>query len=716
MMVALLDGSVLYEQFIEITGPNGYYVTITLDSGGRGRWNYGTLPTGFYNVRAVRQYPGGWGRIATNTTVEIYGGCRINPGTCPTDEDNGSLITILTDTQQACYAVKANGVWVAVLDNGTFISRERLMANGLSVEGANCFAATDPQGSAPPSTCAGLGSITYQRWDGISGNTIDELINGSNNFQNNASVTQNLNMFEAPSDIADNYGVRMRGYICPPTTGIYTFWLAGDDNAELWLSSDQNPDNSELIAFHSAWTPSREWSWFSTQRSFPITLQANQKYYIEARMKEGSGGDNLAVGWQLPNGSLERPIPGNRLAPFGTVVNPSSCDFNISAGNSNSNPSANQGLQLNYSCSGANCSGVSYAWSGNGISGSATPLSITAPGSAGSYTYTVTGSKSGCPNKTATTSITVGNPPSTCDCGFSLLSATQNSGQYTASFQFNSCSVSQVSWSMLSGSTVVASGTENVTAATVPFTVPSGVYTGNYTLKVDVLNCTGTGTVAFNYTKPGGNTTINCTTLNGHFDGANCGTMGGWAYDYSNPNTPVNIDILEGSTVIQSNIPAANFRQDLLNAGIGNGVHGFEINTPSSLKNGQNRVLSARVSGCSFVLNNSPRTINCSSGARIGVQEAELETPEMETQTNTLLIVSPNPNNGEFNVDFDLPIGEKATLTVYETTGNAIFERSLVGKGTHQEKVKLADSSAGIYLVELRKANGIKVKKILVLK
>ena len=32
--------------------------------------------------------------------------------------------------------------------------------------------------------------------------------------------------------------------------------------------------------------------------------------------KQATGSDNLAVGWQLPNGVLERPIPGNRLSPF----------------------------------------------------------------------------------------------------------------------------------------------------------------------------------------------------------------------------------------------------------------------------------------------------------------------------------------------------------------------------------------------------------------
>src|SRR5260221_1187399 len=48
-----------------------------------------------------------------------------------------------------------------------------------------------------------------------------------------------------------------------------------------------------------------------------IALAAGQRYYMEALHKEGSGGDNVAAGWQLPDGTQERPIPGNRLTPYG---------------------------------------------------------------------------------------------------------------------------------------------------------------------------------------------------------------------------------------------------------------------------------------------------------------------------------------------------------------------------------------------------------------
>ena len=40
------------------------------------------------------------------------------------------------------------------------------------------------------------------------------------------------------------------------------------------------------------------------------------KYYVEVLHKENLGYDHVSVGWQLPNGVLERPISGSRLSPF----------------------------------------------------------------------------------------------------------------------------------------------------------------------------------------------------------------------------------------------------------------------------------------------------------------------------------------------------------------------------------------------------------------
>lgn len=163
--------------------------------------------------------------------------------------------------------------------------------------------------------CTGTGSINYQRWNSITGTTIANLTSNAN-YPNNPSVSGTLTSFEIPTNAADNYGIKVYGYICPPTTGNYTFWIASDDNGELWLSTTSSPANKTRIAYHTQWTNSREWNKYTTQKSAAITLTAGQLYYVEALMKEGTGGDNLAVGWAKPGQATTTPsevIPGAQL-------------------------------------------------------------------------------------------------------------------------------------------------------------------------------------------------------------------------------------------------------------------------------------------------------------------------------------------------------------------------------------------------------------------
>ena len=80
-----------------------------------------------------------------------------------------------------------------------------------------------------------------------------------------------------------------------------------------------NPASAAVIAYVSgsgSWTDPRQWTKFSTQRSAARSLVAGQAYYIEARQKEGTGGDNLAVAWTGPGISGTNVIAGSYLAPF----------------------------------------------------------------------------------------------------------------------------------------------------------------------------------------------------------------------------------------------------------------------------------------------------------------------------------------------------------------------------------------------------------------
>ena len=151
--------------------------------------------------------------------------------------------------------------------------------------------------------------ILREVYAGISGTAVSDLMNSPIFPDSPTSENVITDFFEAPTDIDENYGQRLRALLVPPLTGSYTFWIASDDNSVLYLSTDATPANKAQIASVPGWTGSRQWSNYPEQTSAPVPLVAGNRYYIEALMKEGGGGDNLAVRWQLPNATIEEPIP-----------------------------------------------------------------------------------------------------------------------------------------------------------------------------------------------------------------------------------------------------------------------------------------------------------------------------------------------------------------------------------------------------------------------
>jgi hypothetical protein len=160
------------------------------------------------------------------------------------------------------------------------------------------------------------GGILREVYYNVNGNAVSDLLNAPA-FPNSPNEEFIDNAFEAPSNFADSYGQRMRALLVPPLTGAYVFWIASDDNSALYLSTDEDPAHKVQIASVNSWTSSREWTKEANQQSAGIPLTNGFRYYIEALQKEGAGGDNLAVRWQLPGGVLEEPIPGGRMAPYG---------------------------------------------------------------------------------------------------------------------------------------------------------------------------------------------------------------------------------------------------------------------------------------------------------------------------------------------------------------------------------------------------------------
>jgi len=175
----------------------------------------------------------------------------------------------------------------------------------------------------------GQGYIVREYYGDIGGGTAVSDLTNSSKFKAGTpdSITLITTEFKAPTDVADNYGQRMYGLLITPASGSYTFYISSDDGSQLFLSSDDNPANKgNPIAAVASWTSSLEWTKEAGQKSAAITLQANKMYYMEALMKEGGGGDNLAVGWVMPGQTAIVPIPAQYFAVY---VNPANTKLEI---------------------------------------------------------------------------------------------------------------------------------------------------------------------------------------------------------------------------------------------------------------------------------------------------------------------------------------------------------------------------------------------------
>jgi hypothetical protein len=175
--------------------------------------------------------------------------------------------------------------------------------------------ATEPTPTPTTSTTTGTGKISRDFWSNVHGSSIAEIP-----VTQTPTSKSELTLFEAPTNVGDSYAQRIRGYVTAPVSGNYTFWIASDDMAELYLSTSEDPTKKVKVASVAEWTNPREWTKYSSQKSVSIALVAGKRYYIEALHLEMGGGDNLAIGWTLPNGTLEAPIPGKYLSPMGSTA------------------------------------------------------------------------------------------------------------------------------------------------------------------------------------------------------------------------------------------------------------------------------------------------------------------------------------------------------------------------------------------------------------
>ena len=168
------------------------------------------------------------------------------------------------------------------------------------------------------------GNLTYEVWNNVTGSKMENLTERPQ-FHGGADSVTLIDGAVAPSNVANNFGSRLRGYVIAPVAGDYTFWESGDDAVDFYFSEDDNKFNVERIAWHSGWTNPQQWDKFESQKSQVFRLQAGQKCYVELRQKEAVGSDNLAMAWsyyEVQDGLNLTQLPGaiaTQSTTYGTV-------------------------------------------------------------------------------------------------------------------------------------------------------------------------------------------------------------------------------------------------------------------------------------------------------------------------------------------------------------------------------------------------------------
>ncbi|RPH35646.1 MAG: hypothetical protein EHM91_16940, partial [Planctomycetota bacterium] len=171
----------------------------------------------------------------------------------------------------------------------------------------------------PPPSFSPTGMILREIWRDIHGSSVPEFMN-SQKFKEARPDESGMITFIDSWNMGNDYGCRIRGYVHPPVTGEYIFWVASDDHSELWLSSDDTPAKKQKICHLNHPVGHRDFDNDSTQKSAAIPLVAGRRYYIEVLHKQGGGGEHVAAGWTRPGGTRERPIPPSRLSHVGAVA------------------------------------------------------------------------------------------------------------------------------------------------------------------------------------------------------------------------------------------------------------------------------------------------------------------------------------------------------------------------------------------------------------
>jgi hypothetical protein len=212
-----------------------------------------------------------------------------------------------------------------------------------------------------------------------------------------------------------------------------------------------------------------------------------------------------------------------------------------------------------------------------------------------------------------------------------------------------------------------------------------------------------TNSVSFNLTVNPTATTPVTGSFEGYLDKVECGTIRGWVWDRNKPNTPVTVEFYTGTTVWGS-VVANIYRDDLKNANKGNGAHAYSFTVPNELKDGNTRLIRARVSGSTYDLKDSGKTLTCSSPVRLSAESNE----------GLQVTVLGNPVSDQFTVEVRGAEGKTLRFNLTTTAGRSVHAFQIKTASTiERQTISVQGQPAGLLLLQVSTPAQNRTMKIL---
>ena len=226
---------------------------------------------------------------------------------------DGSLVIVVINqnewTEDLRFLVDGNQLTVSLPPStvATYLLKARLPPSTLA---AAAVPEIGPR--IPPPTGSGTALCEWWIDENGSGRSFDKLTTDPR-FPANPTGTKVVTKLQTRDEWKDASGTRLSGFVHPNVTGNYTFYVAGDGSAALFLSTDESPANKKLIAVCPTYSGFFDKS--PQQKSAPIPLVQGKKYYFETLQIGGGGNGQTNVAWDIPGIGAEKTIAGKFLSP-----------------------------------------------------------------------------------------------------------------------------------------------------------------------------------------------------------------------------------------------------------------------------------------------------------------------------------------------------------------------------------------------------------------